>query len=81
MFGSSYMGIGDETTMYDPFWDRATWEYTFTLWPRTCEISNSRIWFKKAYKGTRMITGPGEPVFEYRWLTKESFVFRQLRGK
>lgn len=78
MHGRNYM---DDVQMYDPFWDRATWEYTLAIWPRRCDISNKRIWFKKAYKGTRMYTGPGEPVFEYKWLTKESFIIRQLRGK
>jgi hypothetical protein len=27
-----------------------------------------------------MITGPGEPVFEYRWLSKEEFVVAGLKG-
>lgn len=75
MLGKNYM---DET--YDPFWDRATWQYKFALWPRKCDISNNRIWFKTAYKGTRMITGPGEPVFEYRWLSKEEFILGKLKG-
>jgi hypothetical protein len=76
MFGSSYTGV----SIGDRFWDRATWEYKFVIWPKQCEISNKRIWLKCAYKGTRMITGPGEPVFEYRWLTNESFLFARLKG-
>ena len=79
MFGSSYTGL-ERITIYDPFWDRSTWHYKFALWPRRCGISNKRIWLKCAYKGTRMITGPDTPVFEYRWLTKESFMFAKLKG-
>jgi hypothetical protein len=76
MMGHNYSGIG----LYDPFWDRATWQYKFAIFPKRCNISKKTIWFKYAYKGTRMITGPGEPVFEYRWLTKEEFVVARLKG-
>jgi hypothetical protein len=77
--GHSY--IGDDVQSYDPFWDRAYWEYKFVLWPKHCEISNRRLWLEYAYKGTRMITGPGEPVFEYRWLTKEEYLLAAIKGK
>ena len=76
MMGYSYNGIG----IYDPFWNRAIWQYKFAIFPEQCNISKKTIWFKYAYKGTRIITGPGEPVFEYRWLTKEEFVVSRLRG-
>ena len=73
--------MGDDgITMYDPFWDRAQWEHKFAFWPRRCSLSNRKIWMEKAYKGTRMITGPGEPVFEYRWLTKDQFMIGKLKG-
>jgi hypothetical protein len=75
--GYSYTGYFES---YDPFWDRAFWKYIFVLWPRRSEITNKIIWFKKAYKGTRMIAGPGEPVFEYKWLTKEEFIILSLKG-
>ena len=74
------MGVDGETTMYDPFYSRAKWEYKFLLFPRKSEDSGKWIWFKRAYKGTRMITGPGTPVFEYRWFTKEEFMFKKLKG-
>jgi len=76
MMGHNYSGIG----LYDPFWDRASWQYKFAIFPKRCNISKKTIWFKYAYKGTRMITGPGEPIFEYRWLTKEEFVVARLKG-
>jgi hypothetical protein len=74
--GHSYLGKIDN----DMFWSRSTWEYKFVLWPKYCEISNRRIWLEYAYKGTRMIAGPGEPVFEYKWLTKEEFLLARLKG-
>jgi hypothetical protein len=77
MMGHSYVGKVDDNYI----WSRSTWEYKFVLWPRYCEISKKTIWFKNAYKGTRMITGPGEPVFEYRWLTKEEYLLAAIKGK
>jgi hypothetical protein len=76
MMGYSYNGIG----IYDPFWNRSTWQYKFAIFPKRCNISKKTIWLDYAYRGTRMITGPGEPVFEYRWLTKEEFVVARLKG-
>jgi hypothetical protein len=62
------------------FYRRAYWELKFALWPQRCDLSDKRIWLKRAYRGTRVIIGPGEPVYEYRWLTKESFVTAALGG-
>jgi hypothetical protein len=76
MMGHSYVGKVDG----DYLWSRSVWEYKFILWPRQCEVSKKHIWLEYAYKGTRTITGPGEPVFEYRWLTKEEFVVAGLKG-
>jgi hypothetical protein len=74
-------GYTDYTESYDLFWSRAFWKYKFVFWPRRCEISKKIIWFECAYKGTRMITGPGEPVFKYRWLTKEEYLLAAIKGK
>jgi hypothetical protein len=62
------------------FYRRAYWQLKFVLWPRRCDLSDRRIWLKRAYCGTVVITGPGDPVYEYRWLTKESFVTAALGG-
>ncbi len=66
---------------YDVFYGRATWELKFFLWPRRCYYSDQWIWMKSGYKGTRMITGPGDPVFLYRWVTKEEFLVGILKGR
>lgn len=75
-----------DTLMYGPlysrreFYRRSSWQQKFVLWPRRCDISERRIWLERAYLGTRMITGPGTPVYEYRWLSKESFTVAALGG-
>jgi len=75
--GYSYTGYFEN---YDPFWERSTWEYKFAIWPHRCEISKRILWFECAYKGTRVITGPGEPVFEFRWLSKNEYLLAALKG-
>jgi hypothetical protein len=68
------------STGYSNFWSRADWYCKFVWWPRRCEISKKRIWLKRAYKGIQMITGPGDPVFVVKWVTKEEFLFQRLKG-
>jgi len=62
------------------FYRRAYWQLKFVLWPRRCDLSEKRIWLTRAYCGIIVITGPGDPVYEYRWLTKESFTVAALGG-
>jgi hypothetical protein len=62
------------------FYRLAYWERTFVLWPRVCYQSGKLIWFEYAYKGTRVITGPGEPVILFRWVDRKEYVFAQLKG-
>jgi hypothetical protein len=51
----------------------------FCIWPKYCDISGRRLWFENAYRTTRMITGPGEPVFEHRWYSKEEFLILRMK--
>jgi hypothetical protein len=62
------------------FYRRAHWQLKFVWWPRQCYLSDKKIWLKRAYQGTAVWTGPGDPVYEYRWLTKESFTVAALGG-
>lgn len=57
------------------------WEQKWSLWPRKCFYSNKSLWFKRAYKGTSMLTGPGEPIFEYRWVDSKQFLFLKIKGE
>jgi hypothetical protein len=49
------------------FYQRVKWEEKFAFWPTRCELSHQRIWLKRAFLGTAVWTGPGSPVYEYRW--------------
>ena len=70
----------DQVQSYDPFYDRMMIgaQLKFAWLPKTCHISGKRIWLKKAYRMTRMITGPGDTVFEYRWHDKNAHIIWQL---
>lgn len=52
----------------------------WSLWPRSCSESKRLLWFTKAYRARRIITGPGEPVIEDRWYGQPEFLILQLKG-
>lgn len=64
---------------YRPISMRPDWQLKFAWLPHTCESSGERIWLKYGRCWSRMITGPGEPVFESHWLTTESYLLLQLK--
>lgn len=72
------MSISDVQS-YDYFYDKLIGtELKFAWLPQTCDISGKRIWLKKGYRMTRMITGPGTPIFEYRWHDKNTHIIWKL---
>lgn len=74
------MGVStSDAQTYDPFYDRATWELKRPLWPRRCAITDKFLWFKSSYRGRRIITGPGEPVIEDRWHSKNDHIIWLLK--
>jgi hypothetical protein len=76
------MGVGaGYAQSYDPFWDRKLeTELKFTWLPKESDETGERIWFEHAYRFRRIITGPGEPVIEDRWLTVEQAMVKILKG-
>jgi hypothetical protein len=74
--------------MLDPGWEfmivpllhKAAWELCFAWRPHVCELSRKIIWLQTAYRGTRVITGPGTPVVERYWLTPAEFVIWRLKN-
>ncbi len=64
---------------YDQFHARATWELKFCWWPQRCEITDQRLWLCLAYRGTAMWTGPGDPVYEFRYHTPTEHLIWQLK--
>jgi hypothetical protein len=73
-------GFDPEVQSYDPFWDRARPELKFSYLPRKCVESKKIIWLSKAYRYRRIITGPGDPIIEDRWVSKEEAILKILRG-
>lgn len=65
----------------DPFYSRMMLgaEYKFAWLPQTCNLSGKRIWLKKGYRLTRMITGPGDTLFDYRWHDKDEHIIWKLK--
>jgi hypothetical protein len=60
---------------------QAHWKLSRPLWPRRDTLTNKWLWVKPAYLGTRIITGPGEPVIEYYWMSRDDFLIWNLKGK
>ena len=52
----------------------------FVLWPRQCYLSGRWLWLCLAYRQAAMWTGPGDPVFEYRWYDRDEFLIARLKG-
>lgn len=67
----------------DNFFDwktRIGWERKFLFLPRRCIVSKKWMWLRTAYRGTVIVTGPGDPVMIYRWIQPNEFLLLRLRG-
>ena len=56
------------------------WEKKISWLPRKCFYTNKSLWFKRAYMGTAMLTGPGDTLFEHRWVDQKEYLFLRLKG-
>ncbi|NDB84159.1 MAG: hypothetical protein EB127_15785 [Alphaproteobacteria bacterium] len=65
----------------DYFFDRHSidTQLKFVFFPKRCWISGKYMWFTFAYRKVAMWTGPGEPIFEYRWYDKNEFLLLKLK--
>lgn len=54
------------------------WKLSLCFTPRTCFLTGKQLFGKRCYKGTRVITGPGEPVIEHYFVEKFEFMKWQL---
>ena len=70
-----------QTQAYDSFYSKMMigTEYKFAWLPETCYLTGNQIWLKKAYRMTRIITGPGESILEYRWHDKNAHIIWLLK--
>ena len=62
------------------YYQRATWKKTFALIPRRCDLSGRWIWGRHI-RGTRFITGPGDPVLISIWNHRHEHTLYRLKGK
>ena len=62
------------------YYQRATWKKTFALIPRRCDLSGRWIWGRHI-RGTRFITGPGDPVIISIWNHRHEHTLYRLKGK
>lgn len=66
--GAKLMGVSmGYTQAYDSFADRAYWKLKFLWLPKRSYLTNKWLWLRTVYEGTAMWTGPGDPVFEFRY--------------
>lgn len=63
------------------FLSRARWQLKLCILPRRCASSGRSIWLRNAYRGTAIWTGPGDPVYEIKWISVEEFLFGRIAGK
>jgi hypothetical protein len=54
------------------------WKLILCMKPRTCFLTGKQLWGSRCYKGTRVITGPGDPVIEDYFIEKFEFMKWQL---
>jgi hypothetical protein len=73
-------GFDPGVQMYDPFNDRAQFEYVFSFWPRRCYNTGRWMFMEVAMRGRRTITGPGTPVIEDRWYHRHEAIIMMIKG-
>ena len=56
------------------------WELKRSFIPRRCYYTGKYLWLKKAWRGTSVLTGPGEPIVEHRWCEHDQFWFLRIKG-
>ena len=60
------------------FYSKAVWVKRFAWWPKRCDCSGRWLWLRRVMMGVAMYTGPGDPVFEFRWHDAKEHIFWRL---
>jgi hypothetical protein len=71
----------DRDQLEESFYRRAIWHESFVWWPRRCNITGRWLWLTTAVEGSAMWTGPGDPVFEFRWHDSKEHVLWLLKSQ
>ena len=61
------------------FLRRATIDLQWSWLPRRCYVSKKWLFFCLAYRATRIITRPGEPVIKDRWYSKPEGIMQLIK--
>ena len=69
----------DQFDAYDPFDDRAKFEYLYCFWPRRCYRTGRWLWMETVMRGRAIWTGPGEPAIEDRWYDSNEALIMMIR--
>jgi hypothetical protein len=56
------------------------WQLRFALWPQHCDLSGDIIWLEFGYRGTAVLTGPGEDLVEHRWHNRHEHIIWKIKG-
>lgn len=73
------LGVSQSPREEDWGLNRVTdWKYKLCWRPQTCFLTGKQLWGSRAYHGTRIITGPGEPVIDDYWVEKNEFLIWRL---
>jgi hypothetical protein len=56
------------------------WELRWSFLPRKCFYTKRLLWFNRAYMGTSILTGPGDPIFDYRWVDQKEYLILKIKG-
>ena len=77
--GQVMLGMPDFFNGVSSFYYRAVWKPVFVWWPQRCNLTGQRIWLETAYQGEAMWTGPGTPVYEFRYHKNQEHLIWQLQ--
>ena len=65
----------------DGFYRRCVgWQLKFVWWPNTCYLTGRRLWLERAYRGTSLLTGPGDTIIDHRWHDKNEHLIFKIKG-
>lgn len=58
------------------------WKLILCILPKTCALSGKKLWGRRCYKGTRVITGPDHSTQDdYFYIEQHEFMIWLLTGK
>ncbi len=56
------------------------WQLALCWMPKECFLTGKKLWACHAYHGTRLITGPGDPIVDHYWVDRDEFIIWKLKG-